>query len=74
MVNSQQILERVGVEARGDDVVIHVGDEWASMTPMEAQRFAFHLARAYMSAGELARSRAGQIVLQLAEPGGHRNR
>jgi len=59
------MTERLYVEARGRDVVLELGDRTATLTPHEAQKFAFYLARAYMRAGGTERTRAGNVVLKL---------
>ena len=61
------MLERLSVEARGASVIVELGDRSATLTPREAQRFAFYLARAYMRAGGTTRSPAGNVVLRLED-------
>ena len=58
--------EHLSVEARGQDVVLKLGDRSATLTPREAQSFAFQLARAYMRAGGIERVRGS---LKLPERG-----
>ena len=58
--------EHLSVEARGQDVVLKLGDRSATLTPREAQRFAYQLARAYMRAGGIERVRGS---LKLPERG-----
>ena len=59
--------DRLSVEARGRDVVLELDDRSVTLTPKEAQRFAFALARAYMRAGETERTREGTIRLKAPE-------
>ena len=59
------MTERLFVEARGNRVVLELADRSAILTPREAQRFAYYLARAYMHAGDITRTRAGNIVLKV---------
>jgi hypothetical protein len=54
----------LSIEARGRAVVLELDDRSVTLTPKEAQRFAFQLARAYMLAGEIERTHAGNIVLR----------
>jgi len=54
---------RIRVAAVGRDVVVSVGGETATLTPREAQTFAFQLARAYAQAGQLTLVR-GHLVLK----------
>jgi hypothetical protein len=56
--------ERLSVEARGERVIVELGDRFTTLTPREAQRFAFYLARAYMRAGGMTRSPGGNVVLR----------
>ena len=56
--------DRLTVEARGHDVVFELDGRSATLTPREAQSFAFQLARAYMRAGGTERSRAGNVTLK----------
>jgi hypothetical protein len=58
---------RLSVQARGHDVVLELDDRFTILTPQEAQRFAFDLARAYMRAGEMSLSRTGTVALRLKE-------
>jgi len=61
------MTERLSVEARDDRVVFELGDRSATLTPREAQRFAYYLARAYMRAGGMDRPSAGHAILKLEE-------
>jgi hypothetical protein len=61
------MTERLSVEARDDRVVFELGDRSATLTPREAQRFAYELAGAYMRANGIVRNRAGNIVLKPEE-------
>jgi hypothetical protein len=62
------MIGQLSVEARGGRVVLELGGASASLTPREAQRFAFELAGAYLRAGETTRSRGGNIMLRPEEP------
>lgn len=50
------------VESDGAHVLLQVGKELVALTPHQAQRFAFHLARAYAHAGKLHRGRANFTI------------
>ena len=53
------------VEASEQTVVLRVGREYAFLTPRQAQRFAFHLAHAYIeAAGGVYRSPSGTFKLK----------
>jgi hypothetical protein len=54
---------RVGPVERPDP--LELGDKHATLTPREAQRFAFYLARAYARAAGTTTSRAGNTILNL---------
>ncbi len=58
---------RARVEARGNMVELAIGETAVQMTPREAQRFAFYLARAYTRAGDMRRTRVGHLVLALED-------
>jgi hypothetical protein len=58
-------MSEVHVEDRGRDVVFQIDDRSATLTPREAQRFAFDLAGAYMRAGQAERDRYGNLHLPL---------
>jgi hypothetical protein len=56
--------DRLTVEARGRDVVLELDGRSAVLTPREAQRFAFHLAHAYVTAAGFDRDRFGNVLLK----------
>jgi hypothetical protein len=58
------MTEHLSVEARDGRVVFEFGDRSATLTPREAQRFAYYLACAYARAGGTVRNRAGNVVLK----------
>jgi hypothetical protein len=56
------MTERLSIEAQDDYVVFKIGDRSVTQTPREAQRTAFDLARAYITAGGLDRAPYNGVV------------
>jgi hypothetical protein len=61
------MTDQLTVAACGADVVITVDGRDATLTPHQAQSFAFDLARAYARAGDMSLGPHGNLVLRREE-------